>query len=306
MCYQILANIVKLTPKLTEADMFLIIKTSTDTFYSVQLPQSDTSPNKKSNNTKKDTKESLLSTSSASLTPETDPSDPLAVHTSELALLHGDTVYEATNRSLDSLLHTCLDQDMTSNNLKFIFKYLEPWLTSVNDHERLRSMRSLSTVLGHFADNYKISPGQVRHDFDYFGHILGAIISRMTDPQIPVRLLTIDCIENLLKLYQIFTETVVFDQSGRQFEQLVVFKQKLTKSDANVLLGAVSDMTKLLCKLVPAGGQLMEFIEKLIDGLLDVNSHCSSASCIFLNFCVKLRAVELKENVSEYDWYWVL
>ena len=128
----------------------------------------------------------------------------------------------------------------------------------------------------------------------------------MTDPQIPVRLLTIDCIENLLKLYQIFTETVVFDQSGRQFEQLVVFKQKLTKSDANVLLGAVSDMTKLLCKLVPAGGQLMEFIEKLIDGLLDVNSHCSSASCIFLNFCVKLRAVELKENVSEYDWYWVL
>jgi len=49
---------------------------------------------------------------------------------------------------------------------------------------------------------------------------------------------------------------------------------------------------------VPAGDQLVKFIDKLIDGLLDVQSHCSSASCIFLNHCVKLRGGELKEQVS--------
>ena len=55
---------------------------------------------------------------------------------------------------------------------------------------------------------------------------------------------------------------------------------------------------QILCKQVPQGSQLLVFIEKLIDGLLDVQSHCSSASCIFLNYCVKLRAAELKSQVD--------
>ncbi len=41
----------------------------------------------------------------------------------------------------------------------------------------------------------------------------------------------------------------------------------------------------------------MTFIEKLIEGLLDVQTNCSSASCIFLNYCVKLRVIELRDNV---------
>jgi len=291
MCYQILANIVKLTPKLTEADMFLIVKTSTDSFYSLQLPLDGSH--------KKNSKKEPFSSTSTSSVAESDPSDPLAAHISELTLLHGDSIYEATSRSLENLLNTCLDVEMTSGNLNFIFKYLEPWLASLNDHERLRSVRNLSSVLRYFADNYKAIPDQTlnQNDFGYFGHILGSIIGRITDPVITVRLLTIDCIENLLKLYQIFTETIVFEQSGKLFEQLLVFKQKLIKSDANILLGVVSDMTKILCKLIPPGKQLIEFVEKLIEGLLDVNSHCSSSVCIFLNYSVKLRAAELKENV---------
>ena len=48
---------------------------------------------------------------------------------------------------------------------------------------------------------------------------------------------------------------------------------------------------------MPPGEQLVKFIDKLIDGLLDVQSHCSSASCIFLNHCIKLRGGELKNQV---------
>ena len=81
-------------------------------------------------------------------------------------------------------------------------------------------------------------------------------------------------------------------------EQLNLLKQKLVKADSNILLSAVSDLSKILCKQVPQGAQLAVFIEKLIDGLLDVQSHCSSASCIFLNYCVKLRGHEMSGQVE--------
>ena len=87
----------------------------------------------------------------------------------------------------------------------------------------------------------------------------------MTDSQIVVRIISIDCIESLLKLYQIFTDTILFDQSARLFEQLLVFKQKLTKPDNNVMLSVVNDLAKYLCKLIPSGRQLTEFIKNLID-----------------------------------------
>jgi hypothetical protein len=50
--------------------------------------------------------------------------------------------------------------------------------------------------------------------------------------------------------------------------------------------------------MVPSNEQLNVFLEKLIEGLLDVQSHCSSASCIFLNYSIKLRGHELKVQVE--------
>lgn len=220
--------------------MFLIVKTTTDSFYSLQLPSDD---KEKNYNKKEKSLSPISSSSSLNASNEIDPTDPLAAYTSEITLLHANETYELACSSLDTLLQTCLDREMTSENLKFIFKYLEPWITSVNDHERLRSMRTLFKVLRHFADNYKLQ--EEKNDFDYFGKILGSIIGRSADPVIPIRLITIDCIENLLKLYQIFTGTVIFEQSGKQFEQLLVFKQKLTKSDSNILLGVVSELAKV-------------------------------------------------------------
>ncbi len=65
--------------------------------------------------------------------------------------LHGNSLYELTAKCLDDLLKTMIDRDATNETLSNIYKHLEPWLTSVHDHERLRSIRSLASVLKHFA-----------------------------------------------------------------------------------------------------------------------------------------------------------
>jgi hypothetical protein len=67
----------------------------------------------------------------------------------------------------------------------------------------------------------------------------------MSDPAIPIRLLTIDCIEHLLKMFQIFTDLVIFDQSDKLFEKLTTFKSKLIKTDSNILLSVVNDLAKV-------------------------------------------------------------
>lgn len=143
--------------------------------------------------------------------------------------------------------------------------------------------------------------------FDCFGKILGLIMTRITDPIIAIRLLTIDCIESLLKALVTYGENEsLLAEKDKHFEQLSIIKQKLTKNDSNILLSAVSDLAKQLCKILQNVAQLITFIEKLIDGLLDVQSHCSSASCIFLNTCVKFRGGELKEHVIEERVYFHL
>ena len=79
---------------------------------------------------------------------------------------------------------------------------------------------------------------------DAFGQILGHIISRITDPVIQIRTITIDCIESLIRSLNIYKPSESSDYE-KQFEYLNAIKQKLVKTDSNVMLSAVSDLSKV-------------------------------------------------------------
>ena len=118
----------KLTPKPTEADLFQLIKISTDSFYPLQLPVETP---KTADDKDKETNEQSKSSEE---------------------LLHGNALYDQTSRALDDMLCTILDQDRSNAGLSGIFKHIEPWITSVNEWERLRSIKSLSRTLKHFLE----------------------------------------------------------------------------------------------------------------------------------------------------------
>lgn len=126
-----------MNPKPTEADLFQLIKISTDSFYPLQSPIAPTTPTTTNTDEKVEKPESEL------------------VNVDEM-ILHGNALYDQTSKSLDDMLKTILDRDTGNNGLSGIFKHIEPWLTSVNEHERLRSMRSLSRVLKHFLESVKL------------------------------------------------------------------------------------------------------------------------------------------------------
>jgi hypothetical protein len=144
---------------LTEAEIFQLIKSSTDGFYSLQIPtdiKSDKEPNK-----------AIPVIMESGESPIPGDGQATNENSMEFGILHNNAIYETTARCLDDLLKTILDREMSNEGLSVVFKHLESWIISVNDHERLRSIRSLSSVLKHFAANFKLTPEDV-----YYFYIL--------------------------------------------------------------------------------------------------------------------------------------
>ena len=83
-------------------------------------------------------------------------------------LLHGSQLFELTANSLDHLLVEILNRDLNSSGLFNIYKNLEPWITSINDHERERSIRSINSVLKYFVENFKLTSYEVEFLYFYY------------------------------------------------------------------------------------------------------------------------------------------
>lgn len=134
--------------------------------------------------------------------------------------------------------------------------------------------------------------------FNCFGSILGRLVGRTTDPILKIRYNVNSSIYSLLNALCIYHkyEGPKLAEEQEQLKAIQVCGEKLLKNDPNLLLNAVNDLSKVLCPRIP-NDQIVQFIEKLIEGLLDVQSHCSVASCIVLKHCVKLRGAELENQV---------
>jgi len=266
---------VKLNPKPTEADLFHLIKAITDSFYGLALP--DAAPVDKNKKDHAETKPV-----------EVDPN-----------LLHGSQLFETTVESLDKLLIEILNRDMNATGLMNIHKHLEPWMSSMNDHERERSIRSVNSLLKHFSENFKIDmPNQ---SFQCFGVILGRLVCRSTDPVLKIRRYVTSSIESLLVAVATYNK-LEGDKLKEELDSLKiiqVIREKLLKDEPNLMLTAVTGLAKVLCKRIPSD-QLVSFIEKLFEGLLDLQSHCSSAACIVLHYCIETRGTELKAQVDNF------
>ena len=73
-----------------------------------------------------------------------------------------------------------------------------------------------------------------------------------------------------------------------QLKAINIWEEKLLKNDFNLLLNAITELLKILFIRVP-NDQVVQFIEKLIEGLLDVQSHSLEAAYLVLKHCVKIR-----------------
>ncbi|XP_064639982.1 maestro heat-like repeat-containing protein family member 1 isoform X2 [Lineus longissimus] len=257
------ATLVKLDPKLNEADVYDLMKTSIDCVY--QLPP-DGIPTKKAK--------------------EMESYDE---H------LEKEVLMEATLEALNDLLRQLLLKDTTPSGLEEITKHLTPWLLSVNDHERDRAMTGMHTLLNTYLENMKMGVGLPEH-FSDAGALLARLAPRCTDPSLLVRQMAIDCVQVILKILQRY-EGHPEAHKDPMVDALPTLKERLKKGESNVLFSVITDLSKVFNKKLPHD-QLVPFTDVLYEGLLDVQSHSSSGACVVLNTVIKSRGGELFQHVD--------
>ncbi|XP_071959367.1 maestro heat-like repeat-containing protein family member 1 [Antedon mediterranea] len=262
LAMQACATLVKVDPVLKEAETFDLIKTSTDCVF--KLPNCIYPVKGKEDLTTEQIKES-------------------------------DEFLDSVKDSLVSLLQEILNKNLSPQGLQEIYKHLQPWIISLENHERQRSMRTLLRLLQFHYEKLATqdSSGIV---FFNLGSLLGSIVPRCSDPNLMVREDAIESIQIILRI------SLRYDGQPPEYkdpmvEALSTLRDRVSQGDAQVLFSVVNDISKALAKKMPSE-QLNDFLANLYNGLLDSQSHCSSGACVVINTIMKTRGPELLAEVG--------
>uniref|UniRef100_A0A9J7ZZU3 Maestro heat-like repeat family member 1 n=1 Tax=Cyprinus carpio carpio TaxID=630221 RepID=A0A9J7ZZU3_CYPCA len=219
---------------------------------------------------------------------------------STLILCYG---YVALHAPEDKLL-TRIDSDILHNISKnfntkvkqsvlFIecfctFQHIESWLSSGQDHERERAVKTTAELLQFYLDNLSNLV-----TFHNLAALVGRLAPRCTDPNPEVRRAAIDCVYRLMYI-QLRYEGFSLDYKDDSVEGLLDVREKLSNPDHSVLYKTCSELTKRLPQQ-----QLSTLLFMLYDGLVDSQSNCSRASSVILNTLLKNRGAGLQDLVPE-------
>uniref|UniRef100_A0A673L083 Maestro heat-like repeat-containing protein family member 1 n=1 Tax=Sinocyclocheilus rhinocerous TaxID=307959 RepID=A0A673L083_9TELE len=177
-----------------------------------------------------------------------------------------------------------------------IFQHIESWLSSGQDHERERAVKTTAELLQFYLDNLSVKNLVTFHNL---GALVGRLAPRCTDPNPEVRRAAIDCIYRLMYI-QLRYEGFSLDYKDDSVEGLLDVREKLSNPDHSVLYKTCSELTKIISKRLPQQ-QLSTLLFMLFDGLVDSQSNCSRASSVILNTLLKNRGLLniFVENVPE-------
>ncbi|XP_052003052.1 maestro heat-like repeat-containing protein family member 1 [Xyrauchen texanus] len=254
------ANLVNLDPPLTENESFDLLKTCLNGVFG--LPTADT--------------------------PEKGKDEEA------LDLQQREAFYSDTFNALHDLLRNVLARDLSPDGLQSVFKHIESWLSSGQEHERERAMKTTAKLLQFYLDNLSVKNLVTFHNL---GALLGRLAPRCTDPNPEVRRAAIDCIYSLMYI-QLRYEGFSLDYKDDSVESLLDVREKLNNPDHSVLYKTCSELTKVISKRLPQQ-QLSTLLFMLFDGLVDSQSNCSRASSVILNTLLKNRGSALQDLVPE-------
>ncbi|XP_034336261.2 maestro heat-like repeat-containing protein family member 1 isoform X2 [Magallana gigas] len=206
------ATLVKLDPKLSEAEEFDLIKTATECVY--PLPRDGGGVAKKGR---------------------------------EEMEVEVEVLLESSVEALHDLLKELLKKDLTTDGLDSIFKHIVPWLLSTQDHERERALNTFLECAQFLLEHME----PAKSNFSNQSSVIARLVPRCTDPDAEVRKLAVDCIYVSLKIAS-RVEGHPADYKDTMIDALPTLKERLVKGDPSVLFSVINDLSKVIAKKMPS------------------------------------------------------
>ncbi|XP_047135268.1 maestro heat-like repeat-containing protein family member 1 isoform X1 [Hydra vulgaris] len=258
MAIDAITNLVKLEPPLSEADLLNIINVCASNVYPV-VPKSPENQKSRDNS---------------------------------LSENDGDINTKNAVQSMNTLMCEVSSRDSSPGTLQNMIKILEPYTTSVHNHEREQVMQTVRDILSNFL---AITNFQSGVHFSTLGNILGRLLPRCTDPVVSVRQNSVECVQILLTINDRY-EGVPANVNDERIEALTQLRENLLHNEPALLFTVVNELSIVISKKVP-DEQVKTLVFSLIEGLRDVHSQSSSGACAILNCLIKFRGSEMNKEV---------
>eukprot|EP00049_Salpingoeca_infusionum_P022643 m.7920 g.7920 ORF g.7920 m.7920 type:complete len:1638 (-) comp5302_c0_seq1:139-5052(-) len=197
--------------------------------------------------------------------------------------------------SYSNLLCVVIAMDSTASCVQSVFKHLAQYLVSDDVHQRECMLVSYKSMLETFLRRLRngCEDGKDYGAVDGFGGFVADVAPRCTDPSANVRTLALGIIQILLQIQQTYA-----GQKSQEDAMINAFPTLQQRAeDASQSSAVVSDLAKVLSKKVRKD-QLVDFVFRLMEGLLDARAESAIGCCVILKGVFKNRGTELEEEVD--------
>uniref|UniRef100_A0A8C9AQC3 Maestro heat like repeat family member 1 n=1 Tax=Prolemur simus TaxID=1328070 RepID=A0A8C9AQC3_PROSS len=205
-----------------------------------------------------------------------------------------EALYLDTVHTLEDLLTSLLQQDMTPQGLQVMVELLSPWIKSPRGHERVRALGLSSCLLRYFLGHLHVSALVPFHNL---GLLVGLFSPRCADLWPAARPEAVGCVYSLLYL-QLGYEGFSRDYRDDTAERLLTLKDGLMHPDPAVLFHTCHSIAQVIAKRLPAD-QLISLLLTMFEGLGDPDKNCSQATSVMVNCLLQERGSALLEKVPE-------
>ncbi|KAL0599302.1 Maestro heat-like repeat-containing protein family member 1, partial [Plecturocebus cupreus] len=210
------------------------------------------------------------------------------------AWLSFQSLYLDTLHTLEDLLTSLLQQNMTPQGLQIMIEHLSPWIKSPRGHERARALGVSAHLLRYFLEHLRVSALVPFHNL---GLLIGLFSPRCADLWPATRQEAMDCVHSLLYL-QLGYEGFSRDYRDDVVERLLSLKDGLVHPDPAILFHTCHSVGQIIARRLPPD-QLISLLLTMFEGLGDPDQNCSRAATVMINCLLQERGGALQEKVPE-------
>lgn len=195
----------------------------------------------------------------------------------------------------NKMLSALLASDTTQKTLTGMLIAIEAWQVVPNPTQRLRAVTSAVHILKDFARS--ISENRpVNTALDSCGYIVGALMPRITEPNLEVRQGALDGIYLALRIHHFLKQGGASTDMPEYMDKLGPLREELEVSDPSALFVISKQVAGILAQAIEP-----EHLLPLLDALLlaigrDPESDAANGACVVLNGLVRVRGAEINET----------